>query len=194
MEWTCVYWSETDLNYRSENHRPALSSSILSKSIYLFTSQNTLPLPPYRFCKWCCSKQRVCVAVVSRIKFKDKDMARRFPHGTTRTVVFCSAPAVQPDSDINEDMVPLQMRGLLNGSEAPRWISEAEWTIGIDKNSDFDRLRSPSSVSIFRVPNFLIQSTKRKVYVPTMVSLGPYHHTSAELPPMNSHKERDQVH
>lgn len=42
-------------------------------------------------------------------------------------------------------------------------------------------------MTIFTVPNFL-KALKRKSYVPERVSLGPYHHTSAELPLMNSHK------
>lgn len=95
-------------------------------------------------------------------------------------------PVSQPESESHFKSQLEQRRELLNVKELD-WIREDEWTIHIQENSsDDDRLRSPS---IFRVPNVLLKdSTKREAYVPTRVSLGPYHHRSAELPPMNSHK------
>lgn len=81
-----------------------------------------------------------------------------------------------------------QPRTLPIGTEPREWISAAEWTINI-QNSDVDRLRSPSAVSIFRVPSFL-KDSKREAYVPKIVSLGPYHHRRAELPSMDNHKGR----
>ena len=84
----------------------------------------------------------------------------------------------------------LQLRESRNGKEITRgWITEAEWTIYIKENS-IDDPRSPSVVSIFEVPYFLRKS-KIEFYVPQTVSLGPYHHRSAELHDlMSSHKGR----
>lgn len=82
-----------------------------------------------------------------------------------------------------------QPRALPIGTEPREWISAAEWTINIQQNCDVDRLRSPSAVSIFKVPNFL-KDSKKDAYVPKIVSLGPYHHRKAELPSMDNHKGR----
>lgn len=70
-------------------------------------------------------------------------------------------------------------------------VSEKEWTdyIRDDPRCPHLRDRPPSDVSIFRVPKFL-KDTKREAYVPERVSLGPYHHGSAELPSMGHHKGR----
>lgn len=76
----------------------------------------------------------------------------------------------------------------VRGTEPRGWSSEVDLIINIRENADADS-RSPSVVSIFRVPNFLKES-KREAYVPKRVSLGPYHHRSAELPPMDNHKGR----
>lgn len=72
-----------------------------------------------------------------------------------------------------------------------RWITATEWThyIQEDPHCPLLRNRRPSDVSIFRVPKFL-KDTKREAYVPQRVSLGPYHHGSAELPSMGHHKGR----
>lgn len=68
-----------------------------------------------------------------------------------------------------------------------KMVSEEEWTDYI--RCPHLRNRPPSDVSIFRVPKFL-KDTKSEAYVPQRVSLGPYHHGSAELPPMGRHKGR----
>ncbi|GLJ49528.1 hypothetical protein SUGI_1049700 [Cryptomeria japonica] len=70
--------------------------------------------------------------------------------------------------------------------ESREWVNEQEWTI----TSHERHLRSPWDVSIFRVPNFLKQSTKRGAYVPKIVSLGPYHHSNEHPFPMDKHKGR----
>lgn len=80
-------------------------------------------------------------------------------------------------------------RALPIGPEPREWISAAEWTINIQQNCDIDRLRSPSAVSVFKVPNFL-KDSKKEAYVPKIVSLGPYHHRRAELSSMLDHKGR----
>lgn len=81
-----------------------------------------------------------------------------------------------------------QRREPARGTESRGWSSEADLIINIQENVDADS-RSPSIVSIFRVPNFL-KDSKRDAYVPKRVSLGPYHHRSAELRPMDNHKGR----
>ncbi|KAH9307428.1 hypothetical protein KI387_035339 [Taxus chinensis] len=99
--------------------------------------------------------------------------------------------ASDSDDDLGQQSQPIQ---LPKRKEARGWISEAEWTITIEQNSDVDRLRPPSVVSIFRVPNFLKQSKQLRggeaAYVPQIISLGPYHHTNPPLPPMDNHKGR----
>jgi hypothetical protein len=86
------------------------------------------------------------------------------------------------ESDDRRTSQQEQPRELRNGKEPRGGISEAEWTIAIEEKSN---------VSIFRVPNILVPDTeKREAYVPKRVSLGPYHHRSAELSPMDSHKKR----
>lgn len=50
--------------------------------------------------------------------------------------------------------------------------------------------RSSAVVSIYRVPDILMwDRVKREAYVPTRVSLGPYHHETEELRSMDSHEE-----
>lgn len=101
------------------------------------------------------------------------------------------SPLAESDLEINDtrtSLQSLQPRESCTCKALRGWISAAEWTIYIQQNSVDDE-RSPSVVSIFRVPNFL-KRLKREAYVPRMVSLGPYHHRSAELPPMGSHKGR----
>lgn len=73
--------------------------------------------------------------------------------------------------------------------KSPGWISKAEWKISFQQNSDVHSLRSPSVVSIFRVPNFL-KKIKGEAYVPKTVSLSPYHHSNAQPLPMDDHKTR----
>lgn len=84
-----------------------------------------------------------------------------------------------------------QPRDLPIGTEPREWISAEEWTINIhqQQNCDVELLRTPSAVSIFKVPNFL-KDSKTEAYVPTIVSLGPYHHREAKLRSMDNHKGR----
>lgn len=72
-----------------------------------------------------------------------------------------------------------------------RWITEREWIHYIQEDHHCPRVRNrrPFDVSIFRVPKFL-KDTQSEAYVPRRVSLGPYHHRSAELPEMGHDKGR----
>lgn len=86
---------------------------------------------------------------------------------------------------VGDDRRMSQQRQLI---QQPRWISEIEWNSYVQEDPGF-RARPPSVVSTFRVPRIL-KDTKREAYVPQRVSLGPYHHASADLPPMGHHKGR----
>lgn len=102
---------------------------------------------------------------------------------------FASQAAESPSGsdDIRTSLLKQTTERIHKGKESRGWIGKAEWSICIEGNSDVDR-RSPS---IFRVPNDLKKESKAgEAYIPKRVSLGPYHHRSAELPPMNSHKGR----
>lgn len=73
-------------------------------------------------------------------------------------------------------------------SGVPLPTNEEEWISYIAESSHVDG-RSPSVVSIFRVPGKLVEVSKA-AYVPKLVSLGPFHHGSAQLAPMERHKPR----
>lgn len=84
------------------------------------------------------------------------------------------APESQSQSDNTQMSQQQQPRGLL------------EWTVHIEEN-DYPERRSPSVVSIFRVPKTLMKESKEgEAYVPATVSFGPYHH--AKFPLMEHYK------
>ncbi|KAH9307422.1 hypothetical protein KI387_035333 [Taxus chinensis] len=117
-------------------------------------------------------------------------MGRKVAFGTSTAAFGKSALAAVSDSDNDDDnerQLPIQ---LSKDIQVRSWINEDEWNITIEHDPDVDRLRPPSVVSIFRVPNFLKQPKKGESYVPKIISLGPYHHKSAHLPPMDNHKGR----
>lgn len=100
------------------------------------------------------------------------------------------APESQSQSDNTQSMSQQeQPRGLRNGQDPRGSVTQAEWTLDIEENADFER-RSPFVVSIFRVPKTLMKVSKEEAYVPTRVSIGPYHQGRAELLLMDNHKEK----
>lgn len=104
-----------------------------------------------------------------------------------------AAPPAESDSDSGEASRPLLQLTRDRGRELREWMSHDEWRINIEEASDVALLRSPSDVSIFRVPTFLKYATKGGSFLPQIVSLGPYHHRNAELSPMEKHKGRALV-
>lgn len=67
--------------------------------------------------------------------------------------------------------------------------AQGECSVTVEESQDFNPSRSSSVVSIYRVPDILM-SEMVKAYVPTRVSLGPYHQETEELRSMDSHKEK----
>uniref|UniRef100_J3N7H8 Uncharacterized protein n=1 Tax=Oryza brachyantha TaxID=4533 RepID=J3N7H8_ORYBR len=51
-----------------------------------------------------------------------------------------------------------------------------------------------SKHSIYKVPEWINGVTRRRAYVPFLVSLGPFHHGDAALAPMEPHKRRAMLH
>lgn len=73
-----------------------------------------------------------------------------------------------------------------NSDDEESWISYIEKSF----SSHVDG-RSASVVSTFRMPSMVVEASKnRRAYVPTRVSLGPYHHGSAGLAAIEQHKPR----
>lgn len=90
------------------------------------------------------------------------------------------------DSDAkNEDGQQRLVGPSLYGKKPRRLISEREWLNYMKENSH--RRPGLSSVTIFKIPGFL-KDTKWEAYVPQRISLGPFHHGTAELIAMDNYK------
>ncbi|GLJ05339.1 hypothetical protein SUGI_0016440 [Cryptomeria japonica] len=83
-------------------------------------------------------------------------MAGRGPRPTSSVLTPYAAP-VNSDSESDHETPsrPPQQQPHLQSRRGREWINDEEWIINIPETSDVTDLRSPSDVSIFRVPDFL---------------------------------------
>ncbi|KAG8089942.1 hypothetical protein GUJ93_ZPchr0011g27152 [Zizania palustris] len=74
------------------------------------------------------------------------------------------------------------------GSSDSSWVVEMENMI-----NSTEKPQQRARHSIYRVPEYIKDRTKRDAYRPKLVSLGPFHHGDPVLLPMEAHKRRAVV-
>ncbi|CAL4987705.1 unnamed protein product [Urochloa decumbens] len=72
------------------------------------------------------------------------------------------------------------------------WVVEMEkMLVETDSSEEMARWNKPS---IYRVPEWIKDTTNSEAYRPQLVSLGPFHHGEPKLLPMEEHKRRAVLH
>ncbi|KAI7998952.1 UPF0481 protein [Camellia lanceoleosa] len=66
-----------------------------------------------------------------------------------------------------------------------------DWIISI--NNRLATVEKPSNLSIYKVPNKLLE-LKKDAYTPSIVSIGPFHHNDKAVPAFEEHKRRYMLH
>ncbi|RCV38444.1 hypothetical protein SETIT_8G142900v2 [Setaria italica] len=84
------------------------------------------------------------------------------------------------------------MAGAPANDSSSSWVVEMEKMLEhTDPSAEAARWRK---ASIYRVPERIKHQTKAEAYRPQLVSLGPFHHGSCHLLPMEEHKRRAVLH